>query len=444
MRVLSSGRLHPFAFLSLLPTVLLLLAGCAASRLGHTDAFFAGRLDESEQIIRAQAADSDHAIDVLTLDRASVLMARGEPRRAERLLRVVRDRWDYLEQQSLAESAASVATDDRAKAYAGEEFERVLLRSMLTIANLTDDGGDAYAYSLQAAAKQRQLEELGLPPLAVVPFLSAVVRADTRLHAAEAGRSWNRFVRLTDEAQLAVPPVQLASHVKPPRPDALPEPTDAAMARGPFAVPPRPGMGRVCVFCFVGRGPRKVASAVDVGPSAGVMIEGLAVQADMTVEIPTYIGWGGPPPPVVVRADGVEHPGRPVLRVTDVARVESDRQRDALIQKAAARAAAKTAVAGTAMVVADANDEPALALLAGLALAASRTAERCDVRHWSCLPDRIDTVWLELPAGEQSLTIIHGGHTATVPVRVRGGRTVSGALWLTDAGPLGQPSGFGL
>ena len=410
----------PSAFI-VLPSAFLL--GCATPRSHHAEAFFSGKLDESERLIRAAAERDADAVDVLTLDRASVLLARGEPRRAERLLRTVRDRWDYLEQPDAVESTASVATDDRAKAYAGEEFERVLVRCLLAVCNLLDDGGDAYAYTLQAAAKEADLLDGGMTPVPAVPFLAGVVRDDLPLHAGEAKRHWGRFALLTEQRARSVSEggVQLAAAEA----DSL---ADASCS--PLALPA--GHGRVCVICFVGRGPRKVASRVEVGPSAGLVIEGVPVEADLSVEVPAYIASPNRVDAFEVTAGGRAFPTRPVLDVTDLARRETDRLQDDRVKAAAARAATKTAVLGGAAAVAEAADEEALAVAALVALLASRSAEECDLRHWSHLPDRIEAAFVPLPSGEGVVTV----NGAERPVSVRAGRTAYAFAWVTDAGVL--------
>ena len=58
---------------------------------------------------------------------------------------------------ALQEQFASIATDDKVRAYAGEDYERVLIRAMLSISNLMSNGGDAGAYALQMVDKQQQI-----------------------------------------------------------------------------------------------------------------------------------------------------------------------------------------------------------------------------------------------------------------------------------------------
>ena len=48
-------------------------------------------------------------------------------------------------------------TDAESKTYRGEDYEKVLIRVMLSLSNLMGDGGDAGAYALQVADKQQQI-----------------------------------------------------------------------------------------------------------------------------------------------------------------------------------------------------------------------------------------------------------------------------------------------
>ena len=104
--------------------------------------FFAGNLDQTGTKIDGYAKRYRGEADVLKLDRALVELSAGRPREAERMLREVRDSFDHLSQASLAESALVMATDDTNAAYPGEDYEKILVRAFLALANLMGDGGD--------------------------------------------------------------------------------------------------------------------------------------------------------------------------------------------------------------------------------------------------------------------------------------------------------------
>ncbi|RLS73547.1 MAG: hypothetical protein DWI01_02805, partial [Planctomycetota bacterium] len=142
--------------LAIILPCLALIPGCAThiTRLEPVRAaFHRGDLDEAERLIAADLEKHPGDADVLTLDRALVALADGRPIEAEDLLKEVRDRFDHLEQESPVEDAWSMLSDDQQRSYAGEDHEKVLLRAMLAITNLSSDGGDAEAFSYQAAEK---------------------------------------------------------------------------------------------------------------------------------------------------------------------------------------------------------------------------------------------------------------------------------------------------
>src|SRR4029079_9430464 len=161
-------------WLILLP--LLLLAGCStyADRLKEVRAgYFNGDLVFARRALdQAIEKEKRRDADVLKLERAMVELAEGRPKDAERTLREVRDRFDELEGTDLGEKAWVMLTDDNAQAYAGEDYEKVLIRSMLAITNLLTDGQDAQAYALQVIDKQQEIIANGTDPTGENPKLA--------------------------------------------------------------------------------------------------------------------------------------------------------------------------------------------------------------------------------------------------------------------------------
>ena len=134
-----------------------IVAGCATyadQLVVLREDFYSGDLAEAERRIAKRLERPGKEADVLKLERSLVELCSGRPKQAEQTLREVRDQFDYLEQKSLAESGLAMLTDDKRLAYAGEDYEKVLIRVFLSLANLMHDGGDAYAYALQVSDKQ--------------------------------------------------------------------------------------------------------------------------------------------------------------------------------------------------------------------------------------------------------------------------------------------------
>jgi hypothetical protein len=187
---------------------ILFATGCVAhaSRLHAVrTAFHGGNLAEADALIDSHIDDYPRESDVLRLDRAMVALADNRPADAEKLLRTVRDNFDHVEQESPAESVWVMATDDDQKAYAGEDYEKVLVRAMLALSNLVQDGDDAEAYSLQVSDKQRQIvataaDEKGRNPkaayqqVALAPYLRGILREETHRHYDDAARSFTQVL----------------------------------------------------------------------------------------------------------------------------------------------------------------------------------------------------------------------------------------------------------
>ena len=101
--------------------------GCAshADRIARPrNLFYEGEFtacrEQLEKLHRSHRGDRD----VANLDLAMVDLLDGKIEQAERRLKEARDRFDYLEKESLSEKTVSMWTDDTARSYAGEDYER--------------------------------------------------------------------------------------------------------------------------------------------------------------------------------------------------------------------------------------------------------------------------------------------------------------------------------
>jgi hypothetical protein len=131
--------------------------------------FYSGRLEMAAAAFDEAIPKSQGSGDVINLEKSLVLLADGRPAEAESLLREVRDRFDHLELSSPTEKAVSMFTDDTRIAYAGEDYEKVLIRAMLALTNLMHDGGDAEAYSLQVRRRRSRARRIPRPPTSRSP-----------------------------------------------------------------------------------------------------------------------------------------------------------------------------------------------------------------------------------------------------------------------------------
>ncbi len=144
-----------------LSAFLIVTAGGCASHYDRVwivrEEYHAGRLDVAREAVDKQLKRHKREADVFLLDKAMIELASGRPKEAEKILRGVRDRFDNFEQKEIGEFTAAMLTDDNAQAYAGEDYEKVLIRAMLALSNLMSDGNDANAYALQIVDKQQQI-----------------------------------------------------------------------------------------------------------------------------------------------------------------------------------------------------------------------------------------------------------------------------------------------
>ncbi len=315
-------------------------------------------------------------------------------------LREVRDRFDYLEQKDVTEAALSYVMDDNQRAYAGEDYEKVLIRVMLALANLMHDGGDAEAYSLQATAKQEQIIEAGAQlgdenpkatyqRVAVGAYLHGVLREATHGNYDDAQRAFATVVSW--------------------QPGFSPGGFDLQRVReGRHSAP---GNGVLYLFAFVGRGPYK-REVSEIPTSSAMLIADRILSAVGKHSLPPTLA----PikvPQVVTSENQVDRllvsvggqPAGTTETVTDVGQL-AVQQYQAVYPYVLARAVARRAVKKAA-VYAVKEQVDGLSGWGSLALDAAgvvwEATESADTRCWALLPDTIQVLRLELPAGEHSL-----------------------------------------
>ena len=103
-----------------------------------------------ENLEKRQKFASRKERDTLELDSASLDLYSGNLVEAKRKLVEVRDRFDELERQTAQKTGESLLqywTDDNMVSYEGEDYEKVMIRVYLAIADLLDEGHDCKAYA---------------------------------------------------------------------------------------------------------------------------------------------------------------------------------------------------------------------------------------------------------------------------------------------------------
>jgi uncharacterized protein len=380
------------------------ICGCAshADRLRDIrNDFYTGKLDRSAEVIDKRL-HSKYDADVFKLDRAIVQLASGKPKECETLLRDVRDRFDYLEQTSVPEHVLAAITDDQRIAYAGEDYEKVLIRAFLALANLLEDGADAEAYALQVTDKQQQImeagsDETGANPklqykqLALGAYIYGLLREETHSNYDDAERAYQRVVEWEPAFQAGAADLERARN-------------------GHHSAP---GCGVVYVFALVGRGPYKEEVA-ELPTSAALLIADRIISHTASHTLPPTIAPIKVPRVVLTRnsisAVNVVCDGKDfgtTETIGDISRMAVE-QYDAIYPRVMARAIARRVIkkgviyAGKEAVHAD-NPLVELAFDAGGVV--WEATESADTRCWGLLPDKIQVLRLELPVGDHKLSL---------------------------------------
>ena len=391
------------------PFILLVLSGCAS----HFDrvqpirsAFFDGNLAAADEALEKQLKKHKGERDVLLLDKAVIELASGRPKDAERLLRKVRDHFDDLEEVDPAREIASMLSDDKVRPYAGEDYEKVLIRALLSISNLMSNGGDAGAYALQMVDKQQQIMQrveekykdenqsavLAYKQVALGPYIRGMLAEESPLTLNDAVRARVQVAKWEPSFRDAQSDLQRCEH----------------------EVPMHPGHGALYVFALVGRGPIKQETA-EVPTQAALLIADRIFDAvgkrNVTptlapVKIPQVVNFVPVADSVSIRIDG-ELTGNTatLVDIGEMAVRQQQAHYPAVIGRAVARRVIKKGILYAVEEVADIEKGSMVSLAVMAAGVAWEATESADTRCWGLLPDTIQVFRIELPVGEHVITL---------------------------------------
>ena len=405
-------RKRRFAPISVI-VLLVVSSGCAtyASRVIQTrNAFYMGDLTTAEAPAKPSFWSRRGEDDVYELERAMALLAGGKPKEAEQSLRLVRDRFEKLEGQTALDVVASYTSDDTKRPYAGEDYEKVLIRVMLALANLMHDGGDAEAYSLQIVEKQQQIIEAAkkenegrkekgrenpranYKQIALGAYLRGILREETQTNYDDATRALLQVKEWAPEFESG-------------RED---------LARVQSGQHSAKGNGVLYVFGLVGHGPIKIQTSETPSSTAMFFADQIVSAVGSQTVTPTVAPILVPrvvATPRFVAALGVDVDGQPMAQtetITDVTRLAIE-QYDAIFPQVVARAVARRALKKGLLFGAKEFTGVQKGSLTGLAVDVAGIAweamEVADTRCWGLLPDQIQVVRIELPAGDHRVDL---------------------------------------
>jgi hypothetical protein len=269
--------------------------------------------------------------------------------------------------------------------------------------------------------------------VALAPYLRGILREETHRHYDDAARSFSQVLEW--------------------QPEFRPGPWH--VARATHGHHSEKGNGVVHVFALVGHGPFK-AEVVEMPSTASVLVAGEIVSAGFgqtlpptvaPIKVPRVIALPGSVGGLQVGV-GDWAAGR-TETITNVSQM-AVRQHEAILPQTVGRAVARRSLKKAMIFGAkqglglQKTGLPALAFdVAGVAWEAS---ENADTRCWGLLPDTIQVLRLELPAGVHTLAlqpIDRGGRPLgdAVPrtVTVLDGRNTYVLAQATDAGIVGTP-----
>jgi hypothetical protein len=309
-------------------------------------------------------------------------------------------------------------SDDTARDYAGADYEHVLVRAMLAIADLLSGGQDAFAYAVQIGTKQEEIlgsdfgEEQGYKPrekyrrIAIGAYLEGVIQ-EAEHQPGEAARAYQRAKQYGGDSPLL----------------------DAAIQRTVFGRFAREGCGVVHVFYLGGRGPHLI-EGVDVATDQASKLAGIVIALlrdrgsaflQAPIKVPVVAVTDRTLAPLAIGGDAIGNEfTTPLVDVNDVAIEQLDANLPWIQARALVRRGLKSFASAIAEMKFDERQSNGLAFLTAAMLNYIATAtENADTRNWTSLPASFQAARLELPAGDRE----SGVRWHDADPRARGRRT---------------------
>ncbi|MCP3144093.1 COG3014 family protein [Pyxidicoccus xibeiensis] len=387
---------------------LLLLSGCAGDYVARTRGVRAAY--QSENYPDALEALDSAAKEGVEKDRLLVLLDKGMVLHAARkwaesnaVLEEAEKLADQLDAVSVSEEAGALVTNERQRAYRGEDFEKLMI-SVIQALNYAELG-EAESAMVEVRQVNERLEKMVVDEkkpyqqLAVARYLAGVIREDQRDWDSayiDYAKAYELEPHLGD---LVEPLLRLAKLAG--RDDAYAD--LKAKHPGVPHEPLAPGDGQLVVVVEAGLSPEKQRASQSYGDGGDL------------IEVPVYRDRGSAPL-VTVGVGPQEQRAVTVTSLAAVARIHLDNRIGGMLAKQLAGVAVKAGVAAGVGALTKSEEVGALAFLLLNATNAP------DLRSWLSLPAEFQVARFRVPAGSHTVRVEARGRTTEHVVDVKPGR----------------------
>ncbi|MCP3162695.1 COG3014 family protein [Myxococcus qinghaiensis] len=387
----------------------LLLTGCAGDYVARTRGVRASYQSEDypgalAQLEAVEKEGSGKDTLLVLLDKGMLLHSAGKWTESNAVLEEAEKLSAQLDGVSVSEEAGALITNERQRAYRGEDFEKLMISvfQALNYAELGDDEAAMVEVRQVNERLQKMVTEEKKPyqQLAIARYLGGVIREDQRDWDSayiDYAKAYELEPRL---GSLVEPLLRLSKYTG--RDDVY------AALKEKYPEVAHPPLGRdesqVVVVVEAGLSPEKQPASRDYGSGGGNLIE-----------VPVYRDRGSAPM-VRVKLGDQDERAVTVTSLADVARLHLDTRIGGMLAKQLAGAAVK---AGLAAGLGAATKSEELGVLAFLLLNAGNAP---DLRSWLSLPAEFQVARFRVPAGSHTVRVEAGGRVTEHTVDVKPGR----------------------
>ncbi len=382
-------------------------SGCASDYVARTrgirSAYERGDAERALEGLAKEEKDAPKIDQLLVLlDKGMVLHGAGRYEESIQVLAAADKLSQELDVISVSETAATLITNEREKAYRGEDFEKLMISVLqaLNYAQLRKDE-DALVEIRRVNERIKKMVDEEKKPyeqLAIAKYLGGVLFEDSG-DEDDAFIDYHEAYKLNPSSRaLAAPVLRLAKRTG--RDDLYLELSAKFPDLDPRPI--GPGDGQLVVIVEVGLSPEKIQQTRNTRNGAELV----------TNVVPQYQDrWRQEAAKVAV--GGREHAAATVTSVEEVAKVHLDDRVGRMILKSLAGTAVKAGLAAGAGALTKSKEVGALSFLL-LSL-----FNQADLRSWLSLPAEFQVARFRLQPGKHTVTISANGKTQTREVEVR-------------------------